>query len=88
MFDPTNMTPEQRDALLEYVQAASKDPIHMFSLKLMQCFLPLEEWVKTHCPKHLNDFNELWGAMQNQAQRQCQEFEHELKSVCSIPIDS
>ena len=78
MFDPSDLSGEQKDALLEYVRKASNDPIHMFTLKVMQKFLPIEEWIKKNDPKNLKEFQTMWEGIQNQVQSEAKNFETDL----------
>jgi len=87
MFDPTQMSPDQRDRLLAYVQKAARNPIHMFEMRLLGKILTVEEWIKSNCPAKLEDFTIVWQGVQAQIDRECRNFERELLKTLGAPDD-
>jgi hypothetical protein len=78
MFDPTQLDPETRKAIIENAKRTRNNPIAMLKLRTLQKALMLKHWVDSNHKQHIADFHTVFDGFQAQIERLFQDFEKEL----------
>ena len=78
MFDPTQLDPNQRKAIIDNMKRTRNNPIAMLKLHTLQQALPLKRWVEDNAKAQQAGFAVVFDAFQVQIERLFQEFETEL----------
>lgn len=78
MFNPANLNPQQKKAIIASMKATRQNPIAMLKLKVLQQALQIKNYVESNSTVNRNDFNNIWEGFQNQTAKLFDDFEQEL----------
>ena len=81
MFNPADLDPQQKKAIIESMKATRQNPIAMLKLKVLQQALVIKRYVESNSKANSGEFNTIWEGFQNQAANLFDEFEKELTNA-------
>ena len=78
MFNPADLNPEAKKAIIESLNQTRNNPIAMLKLNVLSKALSVKTYVETNAPQIKKDFTPVWQGFEAQTTRLFDDFEKEL----------